>query len=111
MSGKRAKAIRRAESRGMVEQILLTHDFERLDIWTDPDSGEIYFTPKEEVVELTRDHDNGYPDGIVIPERAPEPEREYPNDPRPICVNCGKRQNETHHVVSPLGEFFICTDH
>lgn len=100
MSGKRAKAIRRAESRGMVEEILLTHDFERLDIWTDPNSGEIYFTPKDDEDQV-----------LIVPERAPEPEREYPNDPRPICVNCGKRQNETHYVVSLLGEFFICTDH
>jgi len=110
VSGKRAKALRRAESKSMVEQVLLGHDLEQLDIWTDPNTGEIYFTPKDEVSEPTRDHDNDYPDGIVIPDRAPEPEKEYPNDPRPVCVNCGKRQNETHHVVAPSGEFFICND-
>lgn len=96
MSGKRAKALRRAESDTLVKQVLLNRDLQQLDIWTDPDTGEIFFTPKEE--------------SIVLPDKAPDADKEYANETRPICVNCGKRQNETHHVVLPLGEFFICDD-
>lgn len=109
MSGKRARAKRRAEINNLVDQVLLKQDLEQLDIWTDPNSGEIFFTAKEEDTP-ERDHDNDYLDGIPIPDRAPEADKEYPNDNRPVCVNCGKRQNETHHVVHPLGEFFICND-
>lgn len=118
VSGKRAKAIRRQQREGMVSEIMMTHDLEQLDVWTDPETGNIYFAPKE-------DEDLGFsmhPDLSEIPEdyeykifpKSPEPEKEYPNDTRPVCTNCGKRQNETHYVpiqkASGRGGFFICED-
>lgn len=96
MSGRRAKAQRKAEREGMIEQLLLGHDFEMLDTWQDPLSGEVYFAPKESEK--------------IFPV-VPEPEKEYPNDTRPVCTSCGKRQNETHYI--PImkaggGGFFTC---
>lgn len=102
VSGKRAKAIRRQQREGMVSEIMMTHDLEQLDVWTDPETGNIYFAPKED--EETHS---------IFP-ASPEPEKEYPNDTRPVCTNCGKRQNETHYVpiqkASGRGGFFICED-
>ena len=98
MSGKRAKAERKKEREGLIEQMLLGHDLDQLDVWTDPKSGEVFFSPKE--------------NASIVPQ-APEPEREYPDDPRPICTGCGKRQNETHYVPlmkSGGGGFFTCDD-
>lgn len=97
MSGKRAKAERKKEREGLIQQMFLQSDFEYLDVWTDPDSGEIFFAPKE--------------DKVGVFPKAEEPEKEYPDDPRPICTGCGKRQNETHYVPimkSGAGGFFTC---
>lgn len=114
-SGKRAKAIRREQREGLIEQVLLGHDLEQLDIWTNPETGEIFFAPKEEEGDLAFSMHPDIPEDSeykLFP-KSPEPEKEYPDDPRPVCTSCGKRQNETHYVPvqkSGAGGFFICDD-
>lgn len=116
MSGKRVKAERKKEREGLIDQMILGHDLEQLDVWTDPESGEIFFAPKEaEVPESSKIFfaPAGSPPPYPIFPQASEPEKEYPDDPRPICTGCGKRQNETHYVPlmkSGGGGFFTCDD-
>lgn len=91
MNGRKAKERRRREREEMADQLQLGLALEDLDVWKNPETGEIFFAAKEEIV---------------------EEEERYPED-NSACTNCGKRQNETHWVPvqkSGIGGFFICDD-